>query len=138
MQGEVHILTMAKITKTKPKINARKKGHEYERQVMHEFRELGFTECLTSRNESKRMDDLGVDLMHTGPWQVQLKAVERLGNLHKVLKAMPAVTGKLNLVFHKRSRQGDTVTMRKEDFYALVKLLPKDPRQFKSLLDELG
>lgn len=99
-------------------INARKKGHAFELAVAERFRSAGFSDCVTSRSESKRMDDLGVDLMYTDPYLVQCKAVERLGAVHDILGRMP--TDGIRLVFHKRNRKGVTVTMTEEDFWRLV------------------
>lgn len=102
------------------KINARKKGHSYELVVRDFFKDLGYTDCVSSRSESKNMDDKGVDLCYTGPWYVQAKAVENLGSIHKILAAMPKES-KLNVVFHKRNRQGTIVAMDIESFKTLAK-----------------
>lgn len=101
------------------KINARKKGHQYELQIRDFFKDLGYAECVSSRSESKNMDDKGVDLCNTGPWYVQCKAVENLGSIHKVLANMPN-ENKLNVVFHKRNRQGTIVAMDISTFKTLA------------------
>lgn len=102
------------------KINARKKGHSFELIVRDIFRDLGFADCVSSRSESKNMDDKGVDLCYTGPFYVQAKAVENLGSLHKVLSGMPK-EDKMNLVFHKRNRQGVIVAMEADTFITIAK-----------------
>lgn len=99
-------------------VNGRKKGHTYERDVAQKFRAAGFEDCVTSRLESKRMDDLGVDLCNTQPWLVQCKAVEKLGAVHDVIARMPA--DGIAVVFHKRNRKGTVVSMREEDFWRIV------------------
>ena len=43
----------------------RNKGHNYERQLVKDFKKLGFTDCVTSRYGSKMLDDQGIDLMNT-------------------------------------------------------------------------
>jgi hypothetical protein len=101
------------------KINARKKGHAFELVVRDFFRELGYNECVSSRSESKNMDDKGVDLCYTGPFYVQAKAVENLGSIHNVLAKMPKEE-KMNVVFHKRNRQGVIVAMDIETFKKLA------------------
>lgn len=111
----------AAINRKMPKINARAKGHTYERDVARKFREAGFPDCVTSRLESKRMDDLGVDLCYTAPWLVQCKAVEKLGPVHDLLQRMPS--GGMPVIFHKRSRKGTVVSMREEDFWRVVALI---------------
>ncbi len=103
-------------------INPRKKGHAYELQIRDFFKELGWTDCVTSRLESKRADDAGVDLCFTNPFNVQAKAVENLGSIHAVLNRMP-VDSKINVVFHKKNRQGTIVAMTQEDFKRIIILL---------------
>lgn len=103
-----------------PKINARKKGHSFELIVRDFFRDLGYTECVSSRSESKNLDDKGVDLCYTGPFYVQCKAVENLGSIHAVLAKMPK-EHKLNVVFHKKNRQGTIVAMDIETFKVLAR-----------------
>jgi len=68
------------------------------------------------------LDDMKVDLTNTKPYNVQLKAVEKLGILHNVLAEMPD-DDNINVVFHKVSRKGEVVAMYKEDFYELIKQL---------------
>jgi len=104
------------------KINARNKGNSYERKVKNEWIELGFEDCLTSRHASKYMDDLKVDLINTGPFNIQCKAVEKGVYPHKILEEMPD-DSKYNVLFHKKNRQGEVVSMMKEDFYELINML---------------
>lgn len=96
-----------------------------ERRLVQLFRELGYSRCLTSRLESKARDYAKVDLCHTGIWNVQSKAVEGMGSAHSVLASMPEEAGQINVVFHKKSRQGTIVSMTEEDFVDIVKLLIK-------------
>lgn len=99
--------------------SARQKGHAYERKIKNEMIDLGFTQCETSRYESKKLDDAKVDLCNTGPFYVQCKAVENMGAAHKVLAEMPG-GDKIDLVFHKRNRKGEVVSMSKDNFYRLI------------------
>lgn len=101
--------------------SARVKGHTFERDIAQKFRDLGWTDCETSRFASKKMDDLKVDLVETPPFYVQCKAVENLGPLHNVLAEMPK-KDMLNIVFHKKSRKGTIVAMTEESFWALIKI----------------
>lgn len=41
----------------------RTRGHDYERLIANELRKLGFPGVVTSRSESKKMDDSKIDLM---------------------------------------------------------------------------
>lgn len=103
----------------------RDKGHAYERKLAKEFRDLGFSKCKTSRYESKMLDDMKIDLTHTGFFNVQAKSVERLSPCyHDILSSMPKDYN-YNVVFHKRNRKGDVVVMSKNDFYELTEMLIK-------------
>ena len=102
-------------------INSRDKGHAYERKLAKEFRKLGYAECRTSREVSKIRDNMGVDLCGLPDFNVQAKAVEKLGSVHEILKSMPKEEGVTNVVFHKRNRKGEVVSIKKEDFYKLIK-----------------
>lgn len=101
--------------------SARNKGFSFERRLAKLFREIGY-ECTTSRFSAKEQDYLGVDLVGTGIWSVQAKAVEKLGSIHKILDNMPD-DGRIRTVFHKRNRQGVIVALKEEDFFNIVKLL---------------
>lgn len=101
------------------KINSRTKGHAYERKIRLELQELGYIHCQTSRNENRILDSLGVDLTNTNPFNIQCKAVEKLGSYHKILEDMPKDSN-YNVVMHKKNNQGETVTMSKADFYEII------------------
>jgi len=103
-------------------INPRKKGHSYELDIRDWFRERGWSRAVSSRSESKNKDDQGIDLCYTDPFNVQAKAVEKLGSLHDVLARMPNDSN-YNLVFHKRNRKGTIVAMTLEDFHELLESL---------------
>lgn len=99
-------------------MNARNKGNKYEQKLCLELKEY-FPNVVTSRSESKRTDDLGVDFCYTGIFNIQAKAVEKLrGGHHEILDRMPKIG--INVVFHKRNNKGTTVTMSKELFYELL------------------
>lgn len=119
------------------KINARQKGHAYERKIAEEFRQLGYDKCLTSRLESKKRDDEKVDLCHTGNWNIQCKAVEKLGRYHDILDTMPVEEENINVIFHKINRKGEVVAMRKEDFYRIILRLDKLEKELDQNLDKL-
>jgi hypothetical protein len=105
--------------------SARQKGHSFELQIRDFFKELGYEKCVSSRSESKNKDDQGVDLCYTGPFNVQCKAVENLGSMHRVLSEMPQDSN-YNIVFHKRNRQGTVVAMTIEDFKEIIQMLTQN------------
>lgn len=108
-----------------PKINARKKGHAYELDIIQWCKELGWEEAVSSRSESKRTDDKGVDICYTKPLNIQCKAVENLGPVHKVLASMPK-DDNYNIVMHKRNRMGTVVSMTLADFTELITMLKQN------------
>ena len=103
--------------------SARNKGNAYERQIAKELREYNlFPNCVTSRSESRNTDAKKIDLMFTSPFNIQCKAVERGRLVHDVLAEMPQGTN-YNVVFDKRNRRGETVSMSKDDFYEILGML---------------
>lgn len=104
-------------------INARTKGHNYERRIVQEFINLGWINAKTSRKANPELDALKVDLVETNPFQVQCKAVEAGINYHKLLKSMPN-NDQHNVIFHKRNGH-QVVVMDKDTFYLLIKNLDK-------------
>lgn len=91
---------------------------------MNEFIAMGWKDCLTSRYESKRLDDAQVDLCNTNPFSIQAKAWERAPAYHKILSEMPE-TDNINMIFHKKNHKGEVVVMFKDDFYKLINRIPK-------------
>jgi hypothetical protein len=105
-------------------MKSKQKGNAYECKIAKEMRELGYKDCLTSRYESQRLDDMKVDLTNTGIFYIQTKAVERGVRPHQTLDEMPKGS-KINVILHKKNRQGEVAIMKKEDFYKLIKMLKK-------------
>lgn len=103
--------------------NNRRKGCDYERDLAKLFRDLGWSDCETSRYASRKWDDLKVDLVETWPFHVQAKNVQNLPSPHGILKSMPKIEGRYNVIFNKKLRQGEVVIMSKDDFVHIVKLL---------------
>lgn len=100
-------------------LKSRRKGHSFELAVRDFFRALGWSTAVSSRSESRAADAAGKDLVYTDPFNVQCKAVEKLGNLHSVLEDMPK-DNNINLVFHKRKHAGVVVAMTMEDFKKVI------------------
>lgn len=102
-------------------INSRNKGKAFELEIIKWFNKKGYN-SVSSRSESKRLDDAGVDLCYTKPFNVQCKAVEKGLQYHKTLASMPKDTN-YNVVFHKKNRSGVVVAMTMEDFGELLDML---------------
>ena len=101
-------------------------GHRYERQAMNLMRGIGFTECKTSRSESKSRDDAGVDLVGTGCLNVQAKRTQQAPNFQTLLASMPDEPGQHNVVFHKRKLGRSVAVMDLADFAEIVETLIKE------------
>ena len=82
-------------------------------------------QCKTSRSCNRELDAAGVDLVESGRYLVQCKAVERSMDMHKLLDRMPKVKGTTPLVIHKKNRKGTTVTMQLADFILLATALER-------------
>lgn len=116
-------------------MNSRAKGNQYELKITKKFNDLGWTEACSSRSESKRLDDAGVDICYTPPFNVQCKAVENLGSAHNTLARMPKKG--INVVFHKKNRQGTVVSMSEEDFFTLIKTSTLVEKCLQKVKDEI-
>ncbi|MBO7211824.1 MAG: hypothetical protein J6V44_12570 [Methanobrevibacter sp.] len=71
---------------------SKKKGNRYELKIAHELQELGFTGIVTSRSESKKMDDNKVDLIDTEgklPISIQLKCTQSTPSYFKIQDECP-------------------------------------------------
>jgi len=109
--------------KKKKKINARIKGHSYERRIMNELNELKvFNNTIyTSRFASKMLDDAKVDLYGTDGYNLQLKAVETMtmNKMIEIIGEMPNDSNK-NIVMRKINNKPEVVVMLKNDFYDML------------------
>lgn len=99
-------------------------GHVWERECAKNLRIIGYEHVVTSRSESKRRDDSGVDLMNKDefingrlPWNFQCKSTITLNYL-KVLEAMPK-DSQINVILHRQSKRAGTV-IRTEAEYAVL------------------
>ena len=101
----------------------RNKGHNYERQLVKDFKELGFTDCVTSRYGSKMLDDRGIDLMNTGDFVVQAKCYKRNPQYKKVLADMVIKPTDVPIIFHKAPGGKEYCILHKEDMMELIQML---------------
>jgi Holliday junction resolvase len=72
--------------------NNRRRGNDYERQIAKELRDLGFSGVVTSRSESKAMDDKKIDLIDKEdklPFYTQIKRCIKYPNYIDIRNACP-------------------------------------------------
>jgi len=100
-------------------LNAKKKGNVFEIYIMNLLIKYGY-KATTSRNSSKVLDDLGVDIDTDFPFNIQCKSLERTPPYQQILKNMPK--NKIPVIFHKRKHQGTVVIMELQDFMNIAQL----------------
>lgn len=106
-------------------------GHNAERQIVNELKKLGFDKVVTTRLESKRLDDLGVDIIQLPnptvklPCYIQVKKCLQTPNF-SLLNA--ELEKPLVLVFQKTEKKGkrfytvnEYTILKKDFFYELLK-----------------
>lgn len=110
----------------------RNAGNGYERLIVNELKGEGYEDVVTSRAESRNMDNKGVDIFGASlPVHIQCKNSKSWQDLHKLLTSELLPDDKPTVVFHRKTKkantrfvtQGDYVSMKKEDFYELLKQL---------------
>lgn len=98
-------------------------GSNYERQIAAELRDLGF-DAVTSRSESRSLDNAGVDLVTDFPLAPQMKISVNQPNVHRLLtetKAEIIFFKKMEKAYRNFMPKGEYVMLRKEDFYKILK-----------------
>jgi hypothetical protein len=115
--------------KRNPK-NSRRRGNAYEVKIAKELQELGFPGVVTSRSESKRMDDSKVDLIDTEnklTCLLQLKLTQATPNYFKIRNECPIKDKPFCIIWNKTKptdstyrSEGEVVILDKEFFYKLI------------------
>lgn len=108
--------------KRNPK-NSRKRGHDFERKVAQDLRDHGFNGVVTSRSESKSMDDKKVDLIDTEnklKCLLQLKATQATPNYFKIREECP-IKDKPFCIIWKKIKTTES-TFRSEGEVAIIPL----------------
>lgn len=111
--------------------NNRNRGHNYERTIAQELRDLGYLQVCTSRSESKSMDDKKVDLIDPEgklEFYPQLKATMNTPDYFGISKQCP-LKDKPFVIFWKKIKatestfrsEGEIVMLPKSFFYELLK-----------------
>ena len=97
----------------------RDKGIRFELECIHILEELGF-KAVSSRSESRALDNIGVDIVTDAPFNIQCKFTVKAPSYHRLLKEMPK--DKAPIVMHKRSREGVVVVMTLSTFQRLLNI----------------
>ena len=112
--------------------NNRRRGNSYEVKIAKEIRELGFTGVVTSRSESKAMDDKKVDFIDTEnklPVYLQAKKTIQTPNYLKIQSECPLKDKPFVIIWNSQKATestfrslGEVAIMQKDFFYQLLKL----------------
>ena len=123
----------------------RNAGNGYERKIVNELKGMNFPSVITSRSESRNMDNAGVDIFDTKqnpnegerilPVHIQCKNSKTNVNYHKLLTSEDLPDDKDTVIFHKKTEKvgnrfygrGEYVIMKKETFYDLLNHKTNEP-----------
>ena len=127
------------MAKKRSKSYSRTKGHKFEQKIAKELRELGFN-VVTSRSESKSMDDNKVDLIDKDnklelidkdnklPCAIQLKATQAIPSYFSIRNQSTVINEDFVILWAKQEKKevnictvGEAVIMDKQLFYKLIK-----------------
>lgn len=107
----------------------KRRGSDYERQIAKELREFGY-DMVTSRSESKAMDDMKIDLIdksNTFPAYCQIKRTIKYPNFIEIEKSCPLKDKEMILFWNVQRAtdstfrsDGELVIMNKKFFYELL------------------
>ena len=106
-------------------INSRDKGKRFELKMAKVWMRLFGGNVERTSYASKKLDDMGVALTDTDPFNIQCKAVESSINYHQILERMPHSTN-INLVVHKRNQQPPVAALYLEDFLELLTAMKRE------------
>lgn len=95
----------------------RDKGHRFERRIINELKEMGY-EAVSSRSESKNMDDKGVDIISDFPFYIQCKNTMRMPEPWKIFMKMPPE--KPPIIIWTKNHKEDLIIMKKDELWKLL------------------
>ena len=78
-------------------------GHNWEREVINDLKEIGYIEAVSSRQASREADNAGIDICNTGNIAIQCKNAAKNIDYHKINKSMN--TGKNKIIVHKKTEK---------------------------------
>lgn len=106
-------------------INARNKGKRFELKIAAVWMRLFGGEVERTGYANKKLDDQGVDLTNTPPFNIQCKAHERSLDIHGILERMP-INENYNIVIHKKNHRPPIVAMQLDDFLEITEMLKRN------------
>lgn len=109
----------------------RRRGHDFERKVIKDFKErTSFKNCTSTRYASKMLDDMGVDIYGL-PFHVQIKTLNKKPEILEILDHMPK-DDLHNFAVIKRTRKTPGGTFREKGKYVVM-----DYDQFFDIINKI-
>ena len=109
----------------------RRRGQKAEQRIVKELKELGFTEVVSSRSESKSTDDNKIDIVDKSgklPCNIQIKHTLQTPQYFSIREQSTVPNETFCIIWDKQKRcktnittVGTAVIMDKELFYKLIK-----------------
>lgn len=112
---------------------AKSKGNKYESQIAEELTKCGFTGVIPSRKESKKIDNMKIDLVDRNnrlPFYAQCKKTRNTPNYFGIEQACPLKDKPFVIFWNKQevksgnvnmSSAGEVVIIPKDYFYKLIR-----------------
>ena len=105
------------------------KGNAYELEVIHNLREIGYTECVSSRSQNKMLDANKVDICDPSgklPVNIQCKYTQNMPNYFDIREACSDKNKPFCLAWKKAGKDGENskgqvIVLPIEYFYQLIK-----------------
>ena len=92
-------------------IHSKNKGNRFELETIKLLKDLGY-KAVSSRSESRSLDDKGVDIVTDAPFGIQCMHVEKMSMpIHELIKKMRINDIDNPVVMHKRNNKGVIVSM---------------------------
>ena len=117
----------------------RRRGHNYERKIVKELKEITGDDALcTSRSESKRLDDMKIDIADPNgilPFYCQIKSTQSMPQVQKLNnevgkkdKPLCIIWAKEEMKEKKQISVGEYCILPKKLFYDLLRVMYNDQR----------
>lgn len=122
-----------KVKKSKLASKNRRKGNNFELEIVHKLIECGYSGCVTSRSESRRSDNNKIDIIDTNgelDTNIQSKYLANTPNYFKIKSECSDTTKPFTIIWKKSTNDGTqspgTIAMIDVNyFYFLLKLQHK-------------
>lgn len=100
-------------------MNNKKRGNIWELLCIHNVCRKYWPESVSSRSESRRLDDAGVDICFTDPFYFQCKTTSKRLNYKKVLEDMPQ-NENINVILERLTEKRGSRFYKLEDYVHLT------------------